>query len=103
MLYSLPEKLTGSRESGDHPAPVHTQNGVARLQQRGVNSEVSLRTGVRLHVSVVSAEQFFRAVDSQLLYDINVFATAVVALARITFSVFVGQLRPCACITRGLV
>ncbi len=73
---------------------VHTQNGIARLQQRGVNSEVSLRTGVRLHVSVVGAEQFFRAVDSQLLYDINVFATAVVALARITFSVFVGQLRP---------
>ena len=48
---------------------------------------------MRLHVSVVSAEQLFGAIDSQLLYDIDVFTAAVVALARISFSVFVGQLR----------
>ena len=72
---------------------VHTQNGIARLQQRGVNSEVSLRARVRLDVRVVSAKEFFRTVNRQLLNDINVFATAVVALARITFSIFVGQLR----------
>ena len=72
---------------------VHTQNGIARLQQSGVNSEVSLRTRVRLYVSVVSAKQLFCTIDSQLLNDINVLATAVVAFARITFSIFVGQLR----------
>src|SRR5690606_28183956 len=72
---------------------VHTQSGIARLQQRGVNSEVSLRARVRLDVRVVSAKEFFRTVNRQLLDDINVFATAVVALARITFSIFVGQLR----------
>ena len=48
---------------------------------------------MRLYVSVVSAEQFFSAVNSQLLYDIDVFTAAVVALARVSFSVFVGQLR----------
>ena len=73
---------------------VHTQNGVARLQQRSVDREVSLRTRVRLDVGVVCAKQFFRAVNRQLLNDIHIFATAVVALARISFSIFVGQLRP---------
>ncbi|CCK08080.1 FIG00053978: hypothetical protein [Cronobacter sakazakii 696] len=72
---------------------VHTKNGIARLQQRGIDREVGLGTGVRLHVSVVSAEEFFRAVNRQLLNDIHIFAAAVVALARITFGIFVGQLR----------
>ena len=48
---------------------------------------------MRLDVSIVSAEQLFRAVDSQLLNHVDVFAAAVVTLARISFSVFVGQLR----------
>ncbi len=72
---------------------VHTQHGIARLQQRGVNSEVSLRARVRLDVRVVCAKQLFSTVNRQLFNDINVLATAVVALARVTFSVFVGQLR----------
>ncbi|MNV37430.1 hypothetical protein D3C71_1289510 [compost metagenome] len=72
---------------------VHTENGIARLQQRGVNREVSLRTRVRLNVRVVCAEQLFCTVNRQLFNDINVLATAVVALARVTFCIFVGQLR----------
>ena len=82
---------------------IHTQNGIAWFQQRGVDRKVSLGARVRLDVSVVSAEQFFRTIDRQLFNDINILATAVVAFARITFSIFVGQLRTCACITRGLV
>ena len=72
---------------------VHTQNGITWFQQRGVHRKVSLGAGVRLDVSVVSAEQFFRTIDRQLFNDINILATAVVAFARITFSIFVGQLR----------
>ena len=71
---------------------VHTQNGIAWLQQRSVYSEVSLRTRVRLHVSVVSTEQRFCTVDSQLLNDIHVLATAVVTFARIAFCILVSQL-----------
>ncbi|MOA07096.1 hypothetical protein D3C78_1267740 [compost metagenome] len=71
---------------------VHAQNGVARLQQRGVNSEVRLGTGVWLDVGVICAEQLFCAIDGQLLNDIHIFAAAVVTLARIAFSVLVGQL-----------
>ncbi len=72
---------------------VHTQHGIARLQQRGVDREVGLRAGVRLHVSVVGSEQFLSAIDRQLLNDIDVFTAAVVAFARVTFGIFVGQLR----------
>ena len=72
---------------------VHTQNGIARLQQSGVDREVSLGAGVRLYVSVISAEQLFCTVNRQLFNDINIFATAIVALARITFGIFIGQLR----------
>ncbi len=72
---------------------VHTEHGVARLQQRGVDGKVSLGAGVRLDVSIVSAEQFFRAVDCQLFNHVDVFTAAVVTLARIPFSIFVGQLR----------
>ncbi len=59
---------------------IHTQNGIARFQQRGVDRKVS-RSRVRLDVSVVSAEQFFRTIDRQLFNDINILATAVVAFA----------------------
>ena len=48
---------------------------------------------MRLDVGVLRAEQFFDAVDCQLFDNIDVFAAAVVAFARIAFGVFVGQLR----------
>ncbi len=92
-LYSLPEQV--DRGAVGQVAAVrqaHAQDGVARLQQRDVHGEVGLGAGVRLHVGVVGAEQFFGAVDGQLLDDVHVFAAAVVALARIAFGVFVGQL-----------
>ena len=48
---------------------------------------------MRLHVGVVGAEEFLGAVDGELLGDVDEFATAVVALARITFGVLVGEHR----------
>ncbi len=41
-----------------------------------------------------AAEKFLRPIDRQLLGDVDVFATAVVTLARIAFGIFVGQRRP---------
>ena len=70
----------------------HAEDGVARLQQREVHGLVGLRAGMRLHVGVVGAEQLLDALDRQLLGDVDVFAAAVVALARIAFGVLVGQL-----------
>src|SRR5579885_3465883 len=48
---------------------------------------------MRLHVGVGRAEEFLRAVDGELLGDIDILAAAVIALARIAFRVFVGQYR----------
>ena len=46
-----------------------------------------------LDVDIFCAKQLFSAVNRQLFDNINVFAAAVVAFARIAFGVFVGQLR----------
>ena len=70
----------------------HAQDGVAGAQQGEVHGLVGLRTGMRLHVGVVGAEQLLDAVDRQLFGDVHVFAAAVVALARVAFGVLVGEL-----------
>jgi len=48
---------------------------------------------VRLHVGGVGAKELLEAVDGQLLGHIDVLAATVIALARVAFGVFVGQLR----------
>ena len=64
---------------------------VAGLQQRVVDGGVGLRAGVRLDVDVVAAEHLLRAVDGELLDDVDVLAAAVVALAGIALGVLVRQ------------
>ena len=56
-----------------------------------IRGGVRLRAGVRLDVGVLGAEELLRAVDRQLLGDVDVFAAAVVALAGIAFGVLVGE------------
>ena len=63
------------------------------LIKRQVSRGIGLTTRVRLHVGVVGAEQFLGAIDGELLGDVDEFAAAVIALARITFGVLVGQHR----------
>ena len=72
---------------------VEAHEGVAGLQQRQEHRLVHLAAGVRLNVGKVSAEQFLGALDRQRLGDVDPFATAVVARARIAFGVFVGHHR----------
>ena len=69
---------------------------VAGLQQRVVDGGVRLRAGVRLDVRVLGAEQRLRAVDRELLGDVDPLAAAVVAAARIALGVLVGQHRALA-------
>ena len=48
---------------------------------------------MRLHVGVFGTEQRFGTIDGELLSDVDMFAAAVVALARIALSVLIGQYR----------
>ncbi len=72
---------------------VQAHDGVARGDQRVHGRGVRLCAGVRLDVGELCTEQGLQAVNRQLLDHINVFAAAVVALARVAFGVLVGQHR----------
>ena len=68
---------------------VHAEDRVARLEQRQVHRHVRLRARVRLHVRVFRAEERFRAGDGQAFRDVDEFAAAVVAPARVALGVLV--------------
>jgi hypothetical protein len=70
---------------------IEAHKGVARLQQREEHRLVRLRAGMRLHIGERAIEQPAGAFDRQRLGDVDIFAAAVVAPARITFGIFVGQ------------
>ena len=71
----------------------HAQHGVARLAQRLIYRHVGLRARVGLHIGVLRAEYFTHTLDGKVLNHVHTFAAAIVALARITFRIFVGQHR----------
>ena len=70
---------------------VHGQDQIARLKHGEVDRGVGLRAGVGLDIDVVGLEKFLGALDRQLLDDVDIFAAAVPALARVTLRVLVGQ------------
>ncbi len=70
---------------------VHAQDRVAGLNHGGVGLFIGLRSGMRLHVGVLGSEELLGALACQVLDDIHELASAVVALARVTFRVLVGE------------
>ena len=68
---------------------VEAHEGIARLQQSKEDGLVHLRTGIRLDVGEVDAEQLLGAIDRQFFGDIDKLAAAVIALARITLGILV--------------
>ena len=70
---------------------VHAQDRVAGLKHRGIGGLIGLRSGMRLHVGVLGAEELLGAVASQVLDDVDELAAAVIALAGIAFGVLVGE------------
>ena len=71
----------------------HAEHAVAGLQQREEGREVGRGAAVRLDIGEATAEQLLRALDRQLLGDVDVLAAAVVAPAGIALGVLVGQHR----------
>ncbi|OEI67447.1 molybdenum cofactor biosynthesis enzyme [Curtobacterium sp. ER1/6] len=70
---------------------LETEDGVAGGGDGVQDGGVRAGAGVRLHVRVRSAEEGLRAVDGELLGDVDELAAAVVALARVALGVLVRQ------------
>src|SRR5207249_4188114 len=81
---------------------VHSEDGVAGLQDRQVDGHVGLASRMWLDVHMLGAEKFFGAFNRQVLNDIHKLATAVVAAAGISFGVLVGEYRS-GCLEHGAV
>src|SRR4051812_655401 len=69
----------------------HAQQLVPRFHCSEVRGHVGLRTGVRLHVCVLSTKELLRPVDRDLLRDVDKLAAAIIAFARITLGVLVRE------------
>ena len=82
-LGAMREMATGSQR--------HPQNGVARFDQRLEHPLIGLRPRTRLNVRETTAKKALRPVDREVLRNIDELASAVVALARIAFGIFVGE------------
>ena len=91
-LIQFPGEIHGSAVR-EMPAvrEIHRQNFVARLQRGEINRHVRLRARMRLHVGVLGAEKFLRAVNRDLLDFVDPFAAAVPAFFRIALGVLVRQ------------
>src|SRR5712691_2513454 len=76
----------------------HAEKGIPWLHRGEEHRLIGLRARAGLHVGGivvnVGTEQLSHAVDRKLLCDIDEFAAAVIALARIALGVLVGELRP---------
>src|SRR5665647_3325309 len=70
----------------------HAHDGVAGFQESQKNRFIGGGTAVRLHVGTVSAKNLLDAVDGQLFSNVHKFAAAVIALARVAFSIFISEL-----------
>ena len=70
---------------------IHAHDRVAWLKQRKVNGQIGLRTGVRLYVGMLGAEQFTRSLPGDVLYDVHALAAAIITLSRISLRIFVGE------------
>src|SRR6476619_101057 len=73
---------------------LHAQDGrsrIARLEEGTEHRHVRRGARVRLHVGVLRTEQLLRAIDRELLDDVDVAAPAVIPASRIPFRVLVAE------------
>ena len=74
---------------------IEAQDAVAGGEESHVGGGVGLGAGVGLDVDVLCAEELFGAVAGDVFDDVGVLAAAVVALAGVSFCVFVGKYGAC--------
>ena len=70
---------------------VQTHELVARLQAGHKHGHVGLCAAVRLHVGILGVEELLHAVAGDVLALVHTLAAAIVAVARITLGILVGE------------
>ena len=70
---------------------VQSHEFVARIEHGEEYGCIGLRTGVRLYIGPFGTEDLFQAVNGDLFALVHHFATTVITLAGVAFSVFVGE------------
>ena len=71
----------------------HAQNDIARLAQCLIDCHICLCTRMRLYIGKLCPKQLAYTCDCQVFYLIDALTATVVALARITLGVLIGQNR----------
>ena len=69
----------------------HAHDGVAGLDQREVRRQIGVRARMGLHIGELGAVELAGAVAREVLDDVDLLASAVVALAGVAFRVLVGE------------
>ena len=69
----------------------HAENGIPGVKQRHIHGGVGLGAGVGLYIGIIGVEQLFHPVDGQLLNHVDELTSTVIALARVTLGIFIGQ------------
>ena len=94
VCYGVIKKTAGiyRRTVGEVAAhgQVKTHEGVAGLEDGHCYGHVGLGAGVRLHVGILCIVELAEPVNCKLFYLVYYHAAAIIALAGITFRVFVG-------------
>ena len=70
---------------------IQSKDGIAGLQYGRICFHIRLRSGVGLHVCVFRSKEFLGSFARQIFHHIGKFTTSVVALARITLGILVGE------------
>ena len=72
---------------------IHSHHRITRLEHGKIDRHIGLRAGMGLHIGVFRPEKRLGAFARQIFNDIDILAAAVIALSRISFGIFVGQVR----------
>src|SRR5262245_40982069 len=70
---------------------IHSENGVAVIACSQVDGHIGLASGMRLHVDVIGVEELLGAIDRRSFDDVGKFTSSIIAFARITFGIFIGE------------
>ncbi|MPM95523.1 hypothetical protein SDC9_142678 [bioreactor metagenome] len=70
----------------------HPQYQISGLQHGKVHCCIGLCAGMGLHICMLRAKELASAISGDILHGINTFTAAIIALARITLGILIGEM-----------